>query len=113
MIRHHAIAGALLACVAAGCASSKREVKAPVPPVTARPAPRAPSPPAPPAAVDEAPPSFASIHFDFDRAIIRAEDAPTLESVGGYLATGTERRIVIAGHTDERGTVEYNVARGD
>lgn len=52
------------------------------------------------------------IHFDFDRSEIRNEDVPVLKTVAGQLA-GTERKLVISGYTDNRGTEEYNLALGE
>jgi len=53
------------------------------------------------------------VHFDFDRYDIRAEDQPVLESNAAWLRTNKGYLVLIEGHTDERGTVEYNVALGE
>ena len=53
------------------------------------------------------------VHFDFDRYDIRTEDEPVLESNAAWLRTNKGYLVLIEGHTDERGTVEYNVALGE
>jgi peptidoglycan-associated lipoprotein len=55
-----------------------------------------------------------SVYFDFDRYDIRSDAAPVLRSNGqaiqGNAGWGT---ITIEGHTDERGSEEYNLALGE
>lgn len=52
------------------------------------------------------------IYFDFDKSDIRPDAVPVLRGASQMLnETGT--RIVIAGHTDNRGTEEYNLALGE
>ena len=53
------------------------------------------------------------IHFDFDRYDIRGEDESTLSSNAAWLRTNKSYLVLIEGHTDERGTSEYNVALGE
>ena len=53
------------------------------------------------------------VHFEFDRYDIRAEDEPVLQSNAAWLRTNKGYLVLIEGHTDERGTVEYNVALGE
>lgn len=52
------------------------------------------------------------IHFDFDSSIVKPKYMPILEAHGEYLATHPEAKVVIEGHTDERGSREYNLALG-
>ena len=54
----------------------------------------------------------ANIYFDLDRSDLSAEARSTLDAKLGVLASSPEIRIRIAGHTDERGSDEYNVALG-
>ena len=53
-----------------------------------------------------------SVYFDFDRSNIRSDARPVLRSNGDQLrSSGTAVRI--EGHTDERGSEEYNLALGE
>ncbi len=52
------------------------------------------------------------IFFDFDRANIRSDQAPTLDRQAQWLQTHSGVRVIIEGHADERGTREYNLALG-
>lgn len=50
------------------------------------------------------------ILFDFDRADIRPESRPTLEEIARYLRANPTVNLVVAGHTDNQGAFDYNVA---
>lgn len=53
------------------------------------------------------------IFFDFDRSLIRPDARRVLEENARWLKQNGNRRIVIEGHADERGTNEYNLALAD
>lgn len=53
------------------------------------------------------------IFFDYDQAQIRPEFIETVAEHGRYLARTPEGSIRLEGHTDERGTREYNIALGE
>ncbi|PYM92170.1 MAG: peptidoglycan-associated lipoprotein Pal [Candidatus Rokuibacteriota bacterium] len=53
------------------------------------------------------------IHFDFDRYDIRPEDAQLLEANAETLKANPSWALLIEGHTDQRGTTEYNMALAD
>ncbi|MCC5854295.1 MAG: peptidoglycan-associated lipoprotein Pal [Idiomarina sp.] len=53
------------------------------------------------------------IYFDFDDASIRGEFAELLSAHGDYLVRNPNVSVIIEGHTDERGTPEYNIALGE
>lgn len=53
-----------------------------------------------------------TVHFDFDSARIRADQAATMESNAFWLLDHPDARIIVEGHCDERGTREYNLALG-
>jgi peptidoglycan-associated lipoprotein len=55
----------------------------------------------------------AMIHFDYDKANIRSDDAGTLDQKVAILQANPELRIRIGGHCDERGSDEYNLALGN
>jgi len=52
------------------------------------------------------------VYFDFDSFALRAEFTPMLEGHARALAASPARRMMIEGHTDERGGREYNLALG-
>ena len=54
----------------------------------------------------------AVIHFDFDKSDLRDDARSTLDSKIPILTANPDVNIRIAGHTDERGSVEYNIALG-
>jgi peptidoglycan-associated lipoprotein len=53
-----------------------------------------------------------TVYFDFDSSNIRSEDLPVLDAHASRLAS-SGNRVRIEGHTDERGTREYNMALGE
>jgi peptidoglycan-associated lipoprotein len=53
-----------------------------------------------------------SVYFDFDQVVLEQDDLPLIESHGRYLAQHPTLRIAVQGHTDERGSSEYNLALG-
>jgi peptidoglycan-associated lipoprotein len=53
------------------------------------------------------------IHFDYDKAIIRAGDAAVLDQKVAILQANAALRVRISGHCDERGSDEYNLALGN
>jgi len=53
-----------------------------------------------------------SVYFDFDSYVIKDEGKPVLTAHGKYLIGKKDRKILIQGNTDERGTSEYNLALG-
>ena len=53
------------------------------------------------------------VFFDFDRSVIKAEAAKTLERQAAWLKRYPQATVTIEGHTDERGTREYNLALGE
>lgn len=52
------------------------------------------------------------IHFDFDKAHIRSGDVPALEQLAAQLKQNPAAKILIEGHCDEQGSIEYNFALG-
>ena len=53
------------------------------------------------------------IYFDYDNAIVSSEFRQVLEAHAAYLIENFAARVVLEGHTDERGTREYNLALGE
>jgi peptidoglycan-associated lipoprotein len=54
----------------------------------------------------------AAIYFAFDRSDLEAEARETLEAKLPVLQANPDVRLRIGGHTDERGSDEYNIALG-
>ena len=134
-VRFQATATALFAAlVLAGCASKTPLTEAPVesrtgsPPATASTttpstpsaataaAPRAESAVA---TVDAAAAAAAAanaagriVYFDFDSFVLKDEFKPLVDAHAKSLSVNRAKRIMIEGHTDERGGREYNLALG-
>lgn len=53
------------------------------------------------------------IYFDYDSNEIKPEFQPMLEVHGQFLLNNPGVRIRVEGHTDERGTHEYNISLGE
>lgn len=53
-----------------------------------------------------------TIHFDFDRSLIRDDSKATLKQNAEWLKGHPDVVIQIEGHCDERGTNQYNLALG-
>jgi peptidoglycan-associated lipoprotein len=53
------------------------------------------------------------IYFEYDSAELTAADQDLLITHSGYLVANPDQRITLEGHTDERGSREYNIALGD
>ena len=56
---------------------------------------------------------FSTVYFDFDKYNIRSDARTALEYNAGILKEYPDAMIMIEGHCDERGTVEYNLALGE
>jgi peptidoglycan-associated lipoprotein len=52
------------------------------------------------------------VYFDYDKDEIRDDQKATLDSKVGILNANVNVRLRIAGHTDDRGSDEYNLALG-
>lgn len=53
------------------------------------------------------------IYFEYDSAIVSSEYDEILVRVSTHLINNPQVKIVLEGHTDERGTREYNLALGE
>ena len=78
------------------------------------PEPPEPAPaPAPPASEPKPESGLADVFFDFDQYTIRDDARPILEKDAELLkSTYKDSGVLIEGHCDERGTVEYNLELG-
>ena len=53
-----------------------------------------------------------SIYFDYDQFVIKDEYKALIEAHAKYLQANRSAHATLQGHTDERGTREYNIALG-
>ncbi len=53
------------------------------------------------------------IYFEFDRSNVRSQFRPIIEAHAEYLAANPSARVILEGHTDERGSREYNLGLGE
>lgn len=58
-------------------------------------------------------PVKATFYFDLDKAVITSSDLSILSTHAELLVANQSQRVVIAGHCDERGTRQYNLALGE
>ena len=65
-----------------------------------------------PAMTEAAPIELMDIYYDFDKYTIKAEMRSVLNANFAALQAEPDAEILIEGHCDERGTVEYNLALG-
>lgn len=114
-----ATAGLLVALLMAlGCASRKQvsttQVEPPPPPASTG---QETTPPPPPATQTESEPetraTLADAFFDFDEASLRADAKTALENNAKWMEKNSGVNVIVEGHCDERGSVEYNLALGE
>lgn len=53
------------------------------------------------------------IYFEYDSARVSDESMALLEAHGDFIAANGNVNVTLNGHTDERGSREYNIALGD
>jgi len=110
----------LLISMLAACASDKPAAVAP-----AAPAAEAPAAPVAEATKAAAPVATDALNdansvlakrsafFDFDKSAVKEADKPMVQAHGQYLAEHADRKVVVEGNADERGSSEYNLALGN
>ncbi len=120
-----------LLLLAGGCRKKPPVVEPPQPAAPA-PAPAAPAPPpvevtddfkTPPVekqpvvepSIDELNRSgvLKTVYFDFDRSDLDDGDRRILQGNADWMRANAQYGVVIEGHCDERGTIEYNLALGE
>ncbi len=52
------------------------------------------------------------VYFDYDSYVVKDEFRPVIEANAKALSTDRKRHIAVEGHTDDRGSSEYNLALG-
>ncbi|MDX1466644.1 MAG: peptidoglycan-associated lipoprotein Pal [Halomonas sp.] len=58
-------------------------------------------------------PATRTIYFEYDSDAIRSEFEPVLTAHARFLRANPDATVILQGHTDERGTREYNLALGE
>ena len=59
-------------------------------------------------------PELQTVYFDFDMALVRDDQKPTIQSNASEIQNRNDwRRVTLQGYCDERGSEEYNLALGD
>jgi peptidoglycan-associated lipoprotein len=86
-----------------------------VEPTATRPEPPAPPPQVNPEqrALEELKAAGMIIYFDYDRAEIKPEFVPVVTAHAKYLNGNNARKARLEGHSDERGSREYNIGLGE
>lgn len=64
-------------------------------------------------ALQEARQAGTIVYFDYDRAEIKPEFVPIIAAHAKYLNGNANRRVRLEGHSDERGSREYNIGLGE
>ena len=107
---------AIVLALATGCSSRKKvttaQVEPPPPPPVEQQAETPPPPPAP-EPTPEPRISLQDAFFDFDDFSLRSDAKSALDNNARYLEKSAGASIIIEGHCDERGSVEYNLALGE
>jgi len=58
--------------------------------------------------------SLSTIYFDYDQSVVRADQRASLDENARKLREyQPDDGVLVAGHCDERGTIEYNLALGE
>jgi peptidoglycan-associated lipoprotein len=52
-------------------------------------------------------------HFDFDSDAVRSDDRPAIEANASHVASSGNTKVMLEGHTDPRGSREYNIGLGE
>ncbi|MEW6543880.1 MAG: peptidoglycan-associated lipoprotein Pal [Nitrospirota bacterium] len=86
-----------------------------------------PPPPSPPPPVEQtreaeaqaaAPPAApvpepVDVYFDYNKAVLKDDEKGALDAIIEYLKTESGKQVLVEGHCDERGTIEYNLTLGE
>ncbi len=56
---------------------------------------------------------MAPVYFDFDRSAVSSAERPKIEAAVKWLNENSDKRMLLEGRCDWRGTAEYNLGLGD
>jgi peptidoglycan-associated lipoprotein len=111
---------ALTLALTSGCSSRKKVSGGPEPPpppetqTEAPPVETPPPPPTtPPSTEEDAQANLNDAYFDYDDASLRDDAKAALEHNAKFMEGRNGVNVVVEGHCDERGSVEYNLALGE
>jgi len=115
--------GVITVAVLAACATTKDEPAPQMTAVAVRPSPTAPAAasdamPSPSLSTMRVDPAFDNfeenapdrVYFEYDKADLSPEGLAALQKEAAWLTTHPSVTLVVEGHSDERGTREYNLA---
>jgi peptidoglycan-associated lipoprotein len=103
-----------LLVVALGCASRKQVTTTDIEPPPPPPAQEETTTPPPPARSEpEVRVTLTDAFYEFDEATLNAAAKSALENNAKWMNANEGQGVVIEGHCDERGSVEYNLALGE
>ncbi len=57
--------------------------------------------------------SLATVYFDFNESVLSSDAASAIDKDGDCIRQTPDKRVTLTGHTDPRGTEEYNLALAD
>lgn len=52
-------------------------------------------------------------YFDYDSNVVRDNDKPAIQANAQYLTSHSNAKVMLEGHTDPRGSREYNIGLGE
>jgi peptidoglycan-associated lipoprotein len=113
MVRFKVLAIVIVLALALSACAKKKTTPIEEPPPPAPVIEQPVTPPPPPPVVEEKPVSLEDVFFDFDKFSIKSEYRSVLTRNAEILAANPNKRVLVQGHCDERGTNEYNMALGE
>lgn len=60
----------------------------------------------------ESAPQVKTVYFDYNKATLRTDTKTMLKDNAAYFKENADLEILIEGHCDDRGTIEYNISLG-
>lgn len=58
-------------------------------------------------------PELSTVYFEYDSFKLKSDAKASLNAAATWLKANPSKQVQIEGHTDERGTTEYNLALGE
>lgn len=95
------------------CSAAPKIPDVPAIPTGASTTPAAPSVTVPASSFAARAPADRVVYFDFDDRDVQSDYLSLVTEHGRFLAANRDSKVRLEGHTDERGTREYNIALGE